>query len=273
MIWFLSLVFALKAGFASAPLQTKDYGHYRVSISRTSDGNQGILKINKGESLVYEEADRGSYYWTGPDASSSIIDRFSGRDINGDGKPDLVITKWNGGAHCCFSLRIFSLGENFRKVVEVEGGSNTFEFKDLDKDGDQELIFYDNPTDYMFSCYAESAQGRTILTFENGNYVIDGKHMRSLAPSKKKIQLLKLMARRELLSAKELRNLPNSFLELMMQMSYSGRINEAFQIVDDIWPPHLGPKEIFKRQFNEALSGSQYWSSFNALEIKRRRNR
>ena len=31
-----------------------------------------------------------------------------GKDITGDGVPDLVVSEWSGGAHCCFVYNVFS---------------------------------------------------------------------------------------------------------------------------------------------------------------------
>jgi hypothetical protein len=43
-----------------------------------------------------------------------------GKDITGDGQPDLVISEWKGGANCCLVLHPFEIGKGFRKIATVD---------------------------------------------------------------------------------------------------------------------------------------------------------
>ena len=64
-----------------------------------------------------------------------------GKDINGDGIPDLVVEEFSGGAHCCSSYLIFSLGKEFKKLTVGEGENlEGFEFRDIDGDNVYELV-------------------------------------------------------------------------------------------------------------------------------------
>ena len=36
----------------------------------------------------------------------------TGTDVNGDGLPDVVVSAWSGGAHCCYSSGVYSVGED-----------------------------------------------------------------------------------------------------------------------------------------------------------------
>jgi hypothetical protein len=47
------------------------------------------------------------------------IDPISGRDISGDGQPDLVVVAYSGGAHCCWTYSIYSLGADPRLVTRI----------------------------------------------------------------------------------------------------------------------------------------------------------
>jgi transglutaminase-like putative cysteine protease len=40
------------------------------------------------------------------------IDPITGKDVNGDGYPDAVLVSFSGGAHCCWTYHIVSLGKN-----------------------------------------------------------------------------------------------------------------------------------------------------------------
>jgi hypothetical protein len=39
------------------------------------------------------------------------IDPITGKDVNGAGCPDAVLVSFSGGAHCCWTYHIFSLGK------------------------------------------------------------------------------------------------------------------------------------------------------------------
>jgi len=39
------------------------------------------------------------------------IDHVTGKDVNGDGEPDAVLVSYSGGAHCCWTYHIISLGK------------------------------------------------------------------------------------------------------------------------------------------------------------------
>jgi hypothetical protein len=59
-----------------------------------------------------------------------------GTDITGAGKPNAIVSDWSGGAHCCFTLRIFELGKQFKEIAKIEAGhSDGAKFVDLDHDG------------------------------------------------------------------------------------------------------------------------------------------
>src|SRR5579871_3402577 len=42
-----------------------------------------------------------------------------GTDMTGEGTPDLLISEWSGGAHCCYSFHLFRLGGEFKKIQTI----------------------------------------------------------------------------------------------------------------------------------------------------------
>ena len=51
------------------------------------------------------------------------LESISGRDINGDGEPDLVFVGYSGGAHCCWTYWIVSLGGRPGLIKKTAGGA------------------------------------------------------------------------------------------------------------------------------------------------------
>jgi hypothetical protein len=73
--------------------------------------------------------------------------------------PQVVITAFTFGAHCCTVTHIATMTATDKWSV-VEGmrldGDEGYGFADLDRDGAQELISYDNSFLYAFASYADS---------------------------------------------------------------------------------------------------------------------
>jgi hypothetical protein len=91
------------------------------------------------------------------------------KDLDGDRSSEIVVRTFSGGAHCCTSIKIYSWrGDRFVKTetgfMDGQGGT----FQDLDGDGRQEILSYDNAFLYAFSSYAGSFPPSLIYTFRNG---------------------------------------------------------------------------------------------------------
>jgi serine protease Do len=70
--------------------------------------------------------------------------------------PQVVLSYFWGGAHCCTLTRIATLDEAGQWHI-VDGGAldgEGYQFKDLDGNGGSELISVDNSFLYAFDCYA-----------------------------------------------------------------------------------------------------------------------
>ncbi|HEV2332002.1 MAG TPA: hypothetical protein VGV16_02480, partial [Gammaproteobacteria bacterium] len=49
------------------------------------------------------------------DQSPDSVKLKVGDDLTGAGLPDLLLSEWSGGAHCCYTFHLFQLGTEFRK--------------------------------------------------------------------------------------------------------------------------------------------------------------
>lgn len=95
------------------------------------------------------------------------INPLTGRDINGDGYPEVIIESYTGGAHCCFGLQVYSLQEdgavlNLQKPESNAGG----EFKDLDDDGVYEFITFDDIFAYQYCPYVSSPAVKVVMVYD-----------------------------------------------------------------------------------------------------------
>ncbi|MGA8088693.1 MAG: VCBS repeat-containing protein [Terracidiphilus sp.] len=85
------------------------------------------------------------------------------KDINGDGFPELVLSDYSGGAHCCTTIAVISLRPQGPFVVfDEELGSGGAEFKDLDGDGRLE-IRRDRLFEYALGSFAQGTFGVPVI--------------------------------------------------------------------------------------------------------------
>ena len=70
------------------------------------------------------------------DPAAITIGSPTGRDLRGDCATDLVVSRWSGGAHGCYSTTAFSVGREVRTLLSIDTGDcGPGEFADLDGDG------------------------------------------------------------------------------------------------------------------------------------------
>lgn len=243
--------------------EIRNFGQYKVALE-SSDGMYSKVVVYKGHKKIYQEGEFGDHYYFGNHFEGAELndhDVYSGKDINGNKIPDLVLTNWTGGAHCCNFLSIFEMGKTFRKIVTVSGGSYGFKLVDLDKDKIPEIEFWDNPIDYVFASFAHSAQGKTVLKFVNNQYRVAVPLMLTPVPNKKE----RYKIEKEISDEFKKNNFPHPpyiFLMYMMDLSYSGHFKLALEIAEKTWPSKFPGFKEFKKKFPECLNDSPYWKEF-----------
>jgi hypothetical protein len=97
---------------------------------------------------------------------ASGLGALTGTDITGEGHPDVVIETFTGGAHCCFSTRVYDLGPTLTKVLETPESNCGGQFEDLDGDGVLEFVTCDDLFAYVYCAYAFSPFVQVILQYE-----------------------------------------------------------------------------------------------------------
>lgn len=96
-----------------------------------------IVTVHVGKRLVLQLGARG-------DVAAISIDEATGRDLDGDGHTDLVVSTWSGGVHCCYAVRAYAVAREVRTLLSLDTGDcGPGEFKDLDQDGRSEFLSCD----------------------------------------------------------------------------------------------------------------------------------
>lgn len=88
--------------------------------------------------------------------------------------PEVLMSVYTGGAHCCSGTSILTSSRDGRTWKEVEVGlfdGGPLEAHDLDGDGRYELSMRDNSFLYTFGCYACSTAPLHVLRLQKGQMI------------------------------------------------------------------------------------------------------
>ena len=175
------------------------------------------------------------------DASFSIA--FSGRDVNG--APHLVLESYSGGAHCCWTYYILSLGSKPGMLVKLENYRDVSFYKN--KNGRIELATLDGAFDYFDEvCHACGPFPLVYLSLDGANLVdISHEYVQDYDAIIRDSQRALTAAQRQRLRA--LKEKPTDAepierpryhaLTIVFAYLYSGREKQARQALQELWPP------------------------------------
>src|SRR4051812_9272358 len=92
-------------------------------------------------------------------------------DLDGDGRPEVILDLWWGGAHCCSLAQVFNDGGGtYRRRATLNFGDFGFRLKDLDADGLPEFVGADYRFDYEFTAFAFSGSPIRVYNWHNGSF-------------------------------------------------------------------------------------------------------
>jgi hypothetical protein len=77
-------------------------------------------------------------------------------DLDGDGEPEVVVDTYSGGAHCCYGALIYRFDNGTYTHINRLWGDVGASFKDLDNDGQPELVTVADVFAYAFTSYIDS---------------------------------------------------------------------------------------------------------------------
>jgi len=222
------------------------------------------LQILQGGDLVYEGFFEAlvSMLDEPPGSEFGLLPYGFEPDVTGDGRAELVLQSYSGGAHCCFYLSIFELGAEPTLLAEFDGAHAPVQLVELDGDRALEVQLYDWTFAYWKASFADSPAPRVILDLVEGLYAGAPELMRLAPPAPAEIAAQAAAARQVLQSTGK----PSSLLwGPMLDYIYSGQAEAAFLLFEQAWPRDLPGAGAFLVQFGAQLSYSPYWDTIAQL--------
>ena len=174
------------------------------------------------------------------------IDAITGKDVNGDGIPDAVLVGFSGGAYCCSTYHIVSLGENPGLIAEF-GDRATASFEDLNGNGKTEILIRDGGFEAGFGLSNEFSpspllivrlEGAKFHDVGSGFWRVYEKEIRENYTKLKDENLREFLKSNptEIHDSLDYLETESRILTIVPIM-YAGRPQEARKMLGKLWPP------------------------------------
>lgn len=138
--------------------------------------NYTPIRVGAAAELQEKNLTYDIFYTGDRKVSEQVTTYYTGnvaiKDIDRNGTPEVIVSTFSGGAHCCTSTVIHQWRNNQFQTVNLgfldgRGG----DFTDLDGDGTLEFTSYDQSFLYRFSSYAGSFAPSKIFSLIDGKLV------------------------------------------------------------------------------------------------------
>jgi hypothetical protein len=149
------------------PPRTLVSGPIKVIVDAKKSGEQDSSEYTVNYEVFYNNTQKFK-----AQVSTWMMGTLELKDIDGDAVPEVIVSTYSGGAHCCTNFTIHGWRQG--QSITTETGplnSDGGEFKDLDGDGKQEFLSVDNAFLYAFDSYAGSFPPSRIYQYKAGKLV------------------------------------------------------------------------------------------------------
>jgi hypothetical protein len=229
-------------------------------------GSIAAVEVRKGGRLVY--GNRGALFHL-PDSEWGWWDRRQrgvtpGRDVTGNGEPNLVIYEWSGKMREPVVVHVFEAGTRFRRLAELKGYDPRFE--DVTGDGIPELVLIDGL--FRFDPIYGSPSARVILRWSGSGYRVAGDLMKRPEPEPEEWQELvgRYRASDEWGGSGGSDDLPQRMFGEALRWMYGGQEEWGWRLLREGWTPGRAVDESLFERFRAQRDGSRYWQELAGIQ-------
>jgi hypothetical protein len=198
-----------------------------------------------------------------------------GQSILGDKEPNLVISEINGGNNSLCDYYIFEIGKTFKFITAIKDtGIGYGKFEDLHRDGNLDLMTYDESTFNYWHCGgAFSPHPTLILRFQNHKYRLDLEKMKKPAPTRQELENWAVGFKARFADCQndydfETWSAPYEMWGKMLDLIYTGNMGSAWKLCDLSWPVNRPRKVEFMKEFIKQLQTSPYYKEINQASFQ-----
>ena len=191
-----------------------------------------------------------------------------GTDVTGRGHPEMIVSYYSGGAHCCTSILLFELEPQLKLLSTLDvGDSSNSHFERDTQNGSYYFVGSDESFAYWHTDFADSPIQKVILKpvsdlTGNLTFQLDQQQMHRRPPTKEEWQEKYLPQARAAFApdaAFDNYYAGSALWGQMLGWIYGGESNWAWKLVNMTWPAEKPGKDEFLKEFCGQLSQSKYW--------------
>ncbi len=248
-VWIASSVGLLAQGPAENPAEACAFknqtaaatvGQYQFTAHKSSDG--ACLQVTSGGKTVYTQSvDSFETYTLGQpdDAQDNIAAIANGTDVTGRGQPDMIVSLFTGGAHCCSIHFVFELGPQFKLLATINDADDDMAHFERLADGHYYYVTGDGTFDYWPTCYACSPSMIVTLQWvadaNGGEFHVAMDKMQTPAPTTAEWNS-ELSAAQKAVAAADADSIGTTMWQTVLNLIYGGHSDLAWKFVDALGP-------------------------------------
>lgn len=280
MCGYFCLLFLIPASAQFPPDAPKTACTHQVQVASIADlifkayknddtGDACLRVMQNGKEIFRRTLGNDGYYALGQQKDGYGPYIPNGADITGRGHPNMLVSFYTGGAHCCLMYYVFELEPKLKLIATLDAE---------DGDGSRVRIidggYYFETEDWTFtywqSSFADSPAPRVILGFKDdatgGSYHLALKEMERPAPDPDVWKKTLKESRQAFGESNPFsRGIGSALWGNMLSFIYQGHSDLAWKLFDEAWPLERKGKDKFLSDFCSQLKTSPYWPDLNTI--------
>ena len=234
-------------------------------VNYSSDDGSCLQVISGGKVVFRRAVDRFESFTLGQPANpnENLPAIANGTDVTGRGHPDMIVSLFTGGAHCCMSHFVFELEPAFRLLATLNDADDDLAHFERDaKDGGYNYITADWTFAYWPTCFACSPSEVVTLRWagdaKGGGFHLALDKMQKPAPSTAAWNK-DLAAVRNAVSQGDANSMGTTLWQTVLDLIYTGHSDLAWKFVDAVGPKAQQEPFPALADFCALLKQSPYW--------------
>ncbi|MGD0158416.1 MAG: hypothetical protein ABSB50_20185 [Terracidiphilus sp.] len=240
-------------------------GQYLFKAYKSDDG--ACLEVTTRGKVVYSQSvDSFETFTLGQpgDAQENIPAIANGTDVTGRGQPDMIVSLFTGGAHCCMMHWVFELQPEFKLLATLNDADDDLAHFDRDrKDGRHNYITADWTFGYWPTCFACSPSEVVTLRWtddaKGGGFHLALGKMQTPAPTPAAWNK-ELSAAQKVVAAGDADSIGRTMWQTVLDLIYAGHSDLAWKFVDELGPKAQQNPLPALEDFCALLKQSPYWA-------------
>lgn len=241
-------------------------GYLFRSYESDADGESCFEVLQQGKVIFRRTNDNDGWFALGQkaDKEEGVPAIPNGTDVTGRGYPDMIVSGYLGGMHCCHTHYVFELEPRFRLIATFDDGDNYSAH--FEREG---KAYYYESTDGSFQGFwmteAGSPSHSVVLHFiddrDGGGFHLAKDKMQTPAPTPKQWQHALDDVRDSLsgVSQGDLVDAPNILWQDVLNLIYTSHSDLVMKFLKEVGPRAQQKPLPNLEYFCSVLKGSPYW--------------